>query len=144
MYRTIDTSLYNTEDFFKKADTTGQCWNWLGSKYKNGYGKLGRAGVMAHRIAYELTRGHVPETMCLDHLCKNRQCVNPDHLEIVSLVENVMRGDSQFAKNARKTHCKHGHEFTAKNTYIHPKRGSRLCRVCRDDASAKYMSRERG
>lgn len=99
---------------------------------------------MAHRVAYELTRGKVPTNMCLDHLCKNRLCVNPEHLEIVTLVENVMRGESLHARNARKTHCKSGHEFTKENTYIHPQRGSRLCRTCRNIACKKYMSRERG
>ena len=144
MYRTIDTSQYSVEDFFKKADTSSTCWQWLGSKYANGYGKLGKAGIMAHRIAYELTRGHVPEDMCLDHLCKNRLCVNPDHLEIVTLVENVMRGESQHAKNARKTACKRGHEFTAENTYIRQDRGTRSCKTCQRLNDKKYTRRERG
>jgi hypothetical protein len=106
------------------------CWMWNGSTYANGYGKYGRAGYMAHRLSYELSKRLLAKDEFLDHLCRNRQCVNPNHLEIVTLVENVMRGNSQHAINARKTHCMHGHEFTSDNTYIHPKRGTRNCKVC--------------
>ncbi len=91
---------------------------------------------MAHRIFYTLFKGDVPEDMALDHLCRNRRCVNPDHLEIVTLVENVMRGQSQHAINARKTHCKHGHGFTKTNTgttYI----GTRYCLKCHAIAESK-------
>lgn len=144
MYRNIDISQYSAKDFFSKTKRVGDCLEWQGSKYQNGYGKIGRVGIMAHRIAYELIKGEIPTDMCLDHLCKNRLCVNPDHLEIVSLVENVMRGNSQHAKNARKTHCKHGHEFTTENTYIHPTRGSRLCRECRKVNHKKYIEKKEG
>lgn len=141
MYRTIDTLQYDPQAFFGMADLGNQCWNWLGSKYQNGYGKVGKAGYMVHRIAYELTKGTVPADMCLDHLCRNRSCINPDHLEVVTLVENVMRGESHNAVNARKTHCKNGHEFTQANTYIHPKRGTRNCIFCRNEASRRHTSR---
>ena len=131
MYRTIDFTTYDPQAFFQKASMGDGCWKWLGSKYRNGYGKLGKTGVMAHRIAYELTRGEVPKDMCLDHLCKQRDCINPDHLEIVTLTENVMRGESQAAQNGRKTHCIRGHEFTSENTYTPPKRQTRrYCKTC--------------
>lgn len=144
MYRTINIQQYDPQSFFGMVDITDKCWNWLGSKYQNGYGKLGKAGIMTHRIAYELTRGGVPSDMCLDHLCKNRLCVNPDHLEIVTLVENVMRGESQHAINARKTHCKNGHEFTNENTYVRKDRGTRSCKKCTRMLNVKYVNRERG
>jgi len=144
MYRAINNLDYDPQSFFEMADLGEKCWTWLGSKYQNGYGKLGRAGVMAHRIAYELTKGDVPPDMCLDHLCKNRLCVNPDHLEVVTLVENVMRGDSQHAVNARKTHCIRGHAFTKENTYIRKDRNTRSCKECARMTNAIYVSRERG
>lgn len=142
MYRPINITLYDPQSFFGMAQITNGCWKWQGSKYANGYGKIGKKGYMAHRISYELTRGEVPESMCLDHLCKTRDCINPDHLEIVSLVENVMRGDSQHALNARKTHCKHGHEFTSENTYVRRDRGTRACRTCQ--AHTSHMRNQQG
>ena len=142
MYRNIDITLYNHTTFFAKAKKIGDCLVWQGSKYQNGYGKLNK--TMAHRIAYSLVKGEIPTSMCLDHLCKNRSCVNPDHLEIVTLVENVMRGESQHAKNARKTHCKHGHEFTKENTYRRADRVTRECRICRNASVKKCIGRERG
>ena len=138
MYRSINFYDYDPEWLMTKVDTlTSSCWLWAGSKYRNGYGKYGKKGIMAHRIFYTLFKGSVPEDMCIDHLCKERSCVNPDHLEIVTLVENVLRGESTHAKNARKTKCKKGHTFTAKNTYIQPSRGSRACRKCHAIAEAK-------
>ena len=138
MYRTITPAQYNPQSFFGMADLGDECWEWLGSKYHNGYGKLGKTGIMAHRIAYELVKGEVPTDMCLDHLCKNRLCVKPDHLEIVTLVENVMRGESQHAQNARKTHCKNGHEFNKTNTYYRKDRTTRECRICRTAATTRF------
>lgn len=138
MYRTITPTQYNPQSFFGMADLSNECWKWLGSKYQNGYGKLGRKGIMAHRIAFELTKGDVPADMCLDHLCKQRDCINPEHLEVVTLVENVMRGESQHAKNAKKTHCKNGHEFTESNTYSRKDRNTRECRTCRNAATTRF------
>jgi hypothetical protein len=129
-YRTIDISYYSAKAFLAKTKLVNDCLEWQGSRYRNGYGKIGTTGFMVHRIAYMLFKGELSEDMCLDHLCKNRLCVNPAHLEVVTLVENTMRGDSQHAKNARKTHCQHGHEFTKQNTYTHPKRGTRHCKEC--------------
>ena len=139
-YRSINVHDYDPEWLMSKVDTmTSDCWLWNGSMYQNGYGKYGRRGIMAHRIFYTLFRERVPEDMSLDHLCRNRKCVNPDHLEIVTFLENVMRGDSQHAINARKSHCKQGHEFTSDNTYVPPKRpGRRHCQECIRIASTKY------
>lgn len=85
--------------------------------------------LMVHRIAYELAVGPIPVGLVIDHLCRNHSCINPEHLEPVTNVENVMRGESAWARNARKTHCKRGHEFTDENTIR--RNGTRSCRQCR-------------
>jgi hypothetical protein len=110
-----------------------QCWLWEGELSGKGYGRLmhEQKHVSAHRMAYELLVGPIPGGMQLDHLCKNPSCVNPSHLEPVTARENVLRSDGVAAKNARKTHCKRGHEFTPQNT-IRPKANPqwRACRAC--------------
>lgn len=109
---------------------TDTCWGWQGSKVR-GYGAIGGHWKMhkVHRVAYTLWRGEIPDGMTLDHLCRNPNCANPKHLEVVSMRENVLRGVGPTAQNARKTHCKRGHEFTPENTYIRP--GGRECRACK-------------
>lgn len=114
------------------------CWLWTGYQHPTGYGRLftgwrlGRkpTTVTAHRLVYELVKGPVPEGLCLDHLCRVRCCVNPDHLEPVTQAENNSRGVSLSALNARKMHCKRGHEFSPENTYIKAD-GARECLACR-------------
>jgi hypothetical protein len=80
-------------------------------------------------VAYELAIGPIPEGLTIDHLCRNRGCVNPAHLEAVTNRTNLLRGDGIAALNARKTHCKRGHEFTPENTYVW-REGTRACRAC--------------
>lgn len=123
-----------------KDPVTG-CWNWTGKIAHNGYG-VGRNDVRSHRFAYEMLVGPIPEGLCIDHLCRNKACCNPEHLEVVTLGENVLRGNSIPARNARKTHCKHGHEFTPENTYIykrkrHPFETMRMCMICRKRLSTR-------
>lgn len=113
----------------------GDCWIWKGSSrgYYGQYQYKGRS-YLAHRYVYELLVAPIPAGMTLDHLCRNRPCVNPDHLEVVSSRINILRGASPHAINARKTHCKRGHEFTPENTTF-LKGGGRRCRIC---ARAKW------
>ena len=128
--------------FWEKVDknSSGGCWLWGAYVRPNGYGqfKAGHRVVKAHRFAYELLVGPIPaetpdgQRAVLDHLCRVRRCVNPAHLEVVSHAENCLRGESLNAKNARKTHCVHGHEFDDANTYV-TKLGRRRCRRCRRD-----------
>lgn len=106
-----------------------ECWTGLGAKNSNGYVyvKLGGKSVPAHRIAYELAYGPIPPGLVIDHVCRNRECFNPDHLEPVTNRENIRRGLAG-QHNARKTHCKNGHPFDARNTRWH--KGYRVCRAC--------------
>lgn len=108
------------------------CWQWTAYKNADGYGMFsahhGRP-ERAHRVAYRLFVGPIPPGLELDHLCRNRACVNPAHLEPVEKRENIMRGVGRGAKNATKTHCRNGHEYTPENTYT-TSRGWRACRTC--------------
>lgn len=116
--------------------TQDGCLEWVGQRGEVGYGRfyaVGKRWVLAHRWAYERWVGPIPDGLVIDHLCRNTACVEPSHLEPVTTWENVvMRGIGPSALNARKTHCLHGHEFTAENTYRHHN-GGRQCRTCRKE-----------
>jgi len=118
--------------FWAKVNQNGKegCWEWTGYM-RRGYGqiKIAHRVMAAHRISYEFSVGAILEGLSLDHLCRNRRCVNPKHLEAVTHRTNVMRGCGITAREARQTRCIHGHIFDLLNTYISPG-GKRQCREC--------------
>jgi len=127
--------------FWAKVDKTEGCWNWTASKLWNGYGQwnLPRAltsGVRlrrAHRLAYELEVGPIPDGMVLDHLCNNRACVNPSHLEVVTQAENLRRAGE------RRTHCRNGHKRPEAAAA-----GRRRCTECDRATELRRAPRRRG
>ncbi|WP_205670220.1 HNH endonuclease signature motif containing protein [Amycolatopsis sp. CFH S0078] len=128
----------------KVAKTEGGCWIWLAAKDQGGYGKFKADRlVQAHRFSYELAKGAIPEGLQLDHLCRVRACVNPEHLEPVTIRVNLLRGETTTARRASQTHCERGHEFTPANTYRKPN-GCRNCRECRRDSDRRYYARKTG
>lgn len=129
------------ERFLKHVsiDTRSGCWLWLAHVAHNGYGKFyvgsrtdnSRKTIPAHRFSYEHFKVKVPHGFQIDHLCRVRNCVNPNHLEHVTPRENILRSTSFIAVNAKKTHCKRGHAFTSDTTWNY--KGRRICKVCRFD-----------
>lgn len=131
-------SLYDR--FIEKVEmvTESGCWIWVGCCDSNGYGNLSkgvkvvegyRKNYYAHRVAYELYKGSIPEGLDIDHLCRVRCCVNPDHLEAVCRKENVMRGNSPSNFNSIKMHCIRGHRLEGDNLFFDCD-GYRQCRTC--------------
>lgn len=118
------------------------CWEWSLYIDPNGYGRarIGNRIISAHRVAYELAYGPIPDSMTVDHLCFNTQCVNPSHLRILTLLEN-----QQNQRCATWLSCESGHPLTEENTYIRPGthgRG-RQCRACNREAVRRYKEKKR-
>jgi len=134
--------------FWEKVDRHGpdDCWEWRGPVRGVGYGGFyfNGAAEYAHRFAYQLTHGSPPpDGMDIDHLCRNRLCCNPAHLEAVTHQENIRRGDTLPAMNAAKTHCVNGHPFAGRNLHVLPS-GARRCRACNAAASERQRAKRRG
>ncbi len=128
------------ERLISYTDRSGACWVWTAGRNIHGYGKMSVVGqqLAAHRVSYEHHVGPIPAGLQLDHLCRNRACINPDHLEPVTERENILRGVSPAAINARKTTCLRGHPFDR----LTPD-GRRRCRTCASNNMRAQRARKK-
>ena len=131
--------------WIKVTPLTSGCWAWMGSISSNGYGRFyftdhsGAQKWQAHRYSYHMMRGPIPPGMTIDHLCRNKSCVNPDHLDVVTLKENI-RWSLPYRTYHKglycSTSCVHGHLWTPETTYYH--KGSRSCKVCNRERCKRF------
>jgi hypothetical protein len=133
-----------SQRFWAKVNEDGECWVWTGSKIGKGYGQFTQGGtarqMLAHRWAYEAMVDLIPEGLELDHLCRNKACVNPEHLEPVTHAVNIERNPNAINNTARLvTNCPQGHEYDEANTRWY--RNKRHCRACGRAATAAYRAR---
>lgn len=130
-----------------EVDELTDCWNWTGSFDKDGYGKYGSKtdwvpkSYRASRLFYEQLKEPIPQGKVLDHLCRNRKCVNPEHLEVVTNKENILRGDGLASQNAKKTHCVRNHPLSGNNLLLHD--GHRRCKTCQRENEKRAYARRK-
>ncbi len=126
------------------TQTITKCWLYTGSFYGNGYGRIydEQKEKLAHRIAYEVFVGPIPDGMVVDHMCRNKLCLNPKHLDAVTQGENAMRGIWEMSGTSRKDCCSRGHEYSGDNVRITPL-GVRKCMICKRRNEKEYYDKNR-
>ena len=141
---------YGAERIIGRIDaSSSECWLWTG-ELRKGYGcvKVNGRRWSVHRLLFEALIGPIPQGLELDHLCRNRTCCNPAHLEPVTHAENIRRGDQAREGDRRRiarirSYCKNGHEVSPENTYLRPPNGHYRCRRCANLSNAAYRAREK-
>jgi len=123
------------------------CWEWTACKNSDGYGKfqINRKLEYSHRLSYENKYGKIPQGLVINHLCRNRSCCNPEHLEQVTVKENNQKGLAGFVnglKQRAKKQCPQGHPYSKENTYVNPK-GDRICKICKLITCNQFARRKR-
>lgn len=121
------------------SDDLDACWEWNAYRDGKGYGRVQYAGCpdrLAHRVAYKLLVGDIPEGMTLDHECENTSCANPCHVSVKTSLDNYM-----LSSKIGLATCKHGHQLTPDNVYVYPSNGRRECRTCAREYKRAYKKR---
>lgn len=129
--RPIELTASQLAAFWRRVEKRSGCWKWKGFVHTTGYGVIGFSEprqYRAHRISYTLANGQIPRGLTIDHLCRNRWCVNPKHLEAVTNRENILRGNSPTAANAIRRRCVRGHSLSGDTIRLY--RGRRVCLLC--------------
>jgi hypothetical protein len=138
----MDSTLLNRLENFTEKVTESGCWIWTKALNELGYARISYLGKswFAHRVAYIAKHGNIPEGTVIDHTCRTRCCVNPNHLEAVTQSENVRRGlRGRMNPQRQATQCKNGHEYDDSNTYWR-KNGTRMCLACKQNREKNRSS----